>query len=423
MSTFMKHAVLSASVLGLTCGAAFADYTLNILHINDLHSRIESINKYDSTCSTEDEGEGKCFGGIARVKTKIDERRDSLTGEGANVLVLDAGDQFQGSLFYSTYKGKAAAEFMNGIGFDAMAVGNHEFDDGPEGLRDFIDMVEFPVISGNTISGANSVLGDRVKPYIIKEVGGEKIALMSVLAADTVETSSPGPSVLILDEIEYLKGAVSQIEEDEGVNKIVLVSHVGLPKDEAIAAAVDGIDVIVGGHSHTLLSNTDENAASPYPTMVTNPSGVAVPIVQAYAYSKYVGEIQVTFDDEGKVISAQGDPHLLDASVPPDEAFAARVTELGAPIEELKTKIVSESTDVIEGSRDVCRAGECSMGNLVADAMLDRTASQGVSIVIQNGGGLRSSIDAERDHHGRSAHRAAVPEHACDIRPQGIGRD
>jgi 5'-nucleotidase/UDP-sugar diphosphatase len=93
------------------------------------------------------------------------------------VLVLDAGDQFQGSLFYSTYKGKAAAEFMNGIGFDAMAVGNHEFDDGPEGLRDFIDIVEFPVISGNTISGANSVLGDRVKPYIIKEIGGEKVAL------------------------------------------------------------------------------------------------------------------------------------------------------------------------------------------------------------------------------------------------------
>jgi 5'-nucleotidase/UDP-sugar diphosphatase len=181
MNTFIKHALLSRLGPGLSSGVAFADYTLNILHINDLHSRIESINRFDSTCSSEDETEGKCFGGIARVKTKIDERRDALTGEGANVLVLDAGDQFQGSLFYSTYKGKAAAEFMNGIGFDAMAVGNHEFDDGPEGLRDFIDMVEFPVISGNTISGANSVLGDRIKPYIIKEIGGEKVALFPFL--------------------------------------------------------------------------------------------------------------------------------------------------------------------------------------------------------------------------------------------------
>lgn len=393
MTTFIKRALLSASALGLSSGVALADFTLDILHINDLHSRIESINKYDSTCSSEDEAEDKCFGGVARVKTKIDERRAALNDADANVLVLDAGDQFQGSLFYSTYKGEAAAEFMNGIGFDAMAVGNHEFDDGPEGLRDFIDMVEFPVISGNTISGANSVLGDRIKPYLIKEIGGEQVAILSVLAADTVETSSPGPSVLILEEIDYLKGAVAEIEA-EGVNKIILLSHVGLPMDERIAAEVDGIDVIVGGHSHTLLSNTQEGAAGPYPTMVQNPSGTDVPIVQAYAYSKYVGEVQVTFDDEGKVISAEGEPHLLDASVTPDEAFLARVAELGAPIEELKTKVVSETTDMIEGSRDVCRAMECSMGNLVTDAMLDRVKDQGVSIVIQNGGGLRASIDA-----------------------------
>lgn len=393
MTSIITRALLSVSILGLSSGAAFADYTLNILHINDLHSRIEAINRFDSTCSAEDEGEGKCFGGIARVKTKIDERRQALTGENANLLVLDAGDQFQGSLFYTTYKGKAAAEFMNGIGFDAMAVGNHEFDDGPEGLRDFIDLVEFPVISGNTISDANSVLGDRIKPYIIKEVGGEKVALLSVLAADTVETSSPGPTIKILEEIGYLKEAVSEIEQ-EGINKIILVSHVGLSKDQRIAAEVDGIDVIVGGHSHTLLSNTAEGAAGPYPTMVSNPSGVAVPIVHAYAYSKYVGEVKVTFDDDGKVISAEGEPHLLDASVTQDEAFAARVSELGAPIEELKTKVVSESTAVIDGSREVCRATECTMGNLVADAMLDRVGDQGVTIAIQNGGGLRSSIDA-----------------------------
>jgi 5'-nucleotidase/UDP-sugar diphosphatase len=141
-----------------------------------------------------------------------------------------------------------------------------------------------------------------------------------------------------------------------------------------------GIDVIVGGHSHTLLSNTQERCSRPYPTMVANPSGVDVPIVQAYAYSKFLGEVKVTFDDAGKVISAEGEPHLLDASVAPDEAFLARVTELGAPIEELKNKIVAAATDMIEGSRDVCRAMECAMGNLVADAMLDRVSSQGVSM-------------------------------------------
>ena len=392
MKTVLKRALLSASFLGLFAGAAQADYTLNILHINDLHSRIESINKFNSTCSAEDEGKGECFGGIARVKTKIDERRAELTGAGANVLVLDAGDQFQGSLFYTTYKGKDTAEFMNGIGFDAMAVGNHEFDDGPEALQAFIDMVQFPVISGNTIAGANSPVAGKITPHVVKEIGGEKIGIVSVLATDTVETSSPGPTVLILDEIEYLKEAVAALEA-EGVNKIVLLSHVGYTKDQEIAAAVDGIDVIVGGHSHTLLSNTDEKASGPYPTMVKSPSGNDVPVVTAYAYSKYVGDLAVTFDDGGKVVSAEGAPVLLDASVKPDEGFLARIAELGAPIEELKAKPVAMSNGVIEGSREVCRAMECAMGNLVADAMLARVADQGITLAIQNGGGLRASID------------------------------
>ena len=128
-------ASLAAAAVITAAGAAQADYRLNILHINDLHSRIEPISKYDGTCSAEDDAEGKCFGGVARVKTYLDERRAALADE--NVITLDAGDQFQGSLFYSTYKGTAAAVLMNAIGFDVMAVGNHEFDDGPEVLARF----------------------------------------------------------------------------------------------------------------------------------------------------------------------------------------------------------------------------------------------------------------------------------------------
>ncbi|KPB00318.1 5'-nucleotidase C-terminal domain-containing protein [Ahrensia marina] len=393
MKKIAALAAMSVSALALSTSFAAADYELNILHINDLHSRIESINKYDSTCGAEDEAEGKCFGGVARVQTKIDERRDALTGEDKNVLLLDAGDQFQGSLFYITYKGDAAAEFMNGMGFDAMAVGNHEFDDGPEGLKKFLGNVDFPVISGNTIAGASTGIEGGLTPYIVKEVGGEKVGILSVLATDTDETSSPGKDVLFLDEVGYLKGAVAELEE-QGVNKIILLSHVGLPRDKEIAAAVDGIDVIVGGHSHTLLSNTDENAVDTYPVNVKNPSGKDVPIVQAYAYSKYLGELKVVFDDEGNVTSASGDPHLLDASVEPNADVLARVKELGGPIEELKAQVIGETTEMIEGSRDVCRAGECAMGTLVADAMLDRTKDQGVVFAITNGGGLRSSIDA-----------------------------
>jgi len=118
-----------------------------------------------------------------------------------------------------------------------------------------------------------------------------------------------------------------------------------------------------------------------------------VPVVQAYAYSKYLGEITLTFDDDGNLISAEGEPILLDASVTSDEGIAARVAEMGAPIEEMKGRVVASSAATIEGSRDVCRVQECEMGNLVADAMLTRVADQGAQIAIANAGGLRASID------------------------------
>jgi 5'-nucleotidase len=375
----------SVAVLALTAGAAAAEFKLTILHTNDIHSRIESINKYDSTCGAEDEAEGKCFGGVARIMTKVTERRAAL--EGQNVLLLDAGDPFQGSLFYTTYKGAAEAEFMEAIGYDAMAVGNHEFDDGPAGLEKFVDAVSFPVISGNLDLTSEPALKGKVGNHVVLEVGGEKIGIISALATDTVETSSPGPNVVFQDEIESLQADVAALEA-EGVNKIIALTHVGLPKDLEIAEKVAGIDVVVGGHSHTLLSNTSDKAAGPYPTMAGD-----VPVVQAYAYSKYLGELTVTFDDAGNVTAAEGEPILLDASVTPDADIAARVAEMGAPIEEMKTRVVAETTEAVEGSREACRSGECAMGNLVADAMLARVKDQGVTIAFQNGGGLRASID------------------------------
>lgn len=376
----------SAATLALTAGVASAEYSLTILHTNDIHSRIESINKYDSTCGADDETEGKCFGGVARIKTMIDTKRAALAGQ--NFLVLDAGDPFQGSLFYTTYKGAAEAEFMEAIGYDVMAVGNHEFDDGPAGLEAFIDAVSFPVISGNLDLSSSAELNGKVGNHVVLEVGGQKIGIISALATDTVDTSSPGADVVFQDEIDSLKADVAALEA-EGVNKIIALTHVGLPKDLDIAANVPGLDLVVGGHSHTLLSNTNDRAAGPYPTMVGD-----VPVVQAYAYSKYVGEITLTFDDAGNVTAAAGEPILLDASVTPDAAIAARVAEMGAPIEEMKTRVVADSSGIIDGAREACRAVECPMGNLVADAMLDRVADQGISIAIQNGGGLRASIDA-----------------------------
>lgn len=391
----MKKVLLGASALALSAGLAgpaHAEFALTILHINDFHSRFESITGTDSNCNAEGEQKGECFGGIGRLKTAIDARRDALRGAGENVVLLSAGDNFQGSLYYTQYKSQVVTDFFNQMGFDVVATGNHEFDDGPEEYARFIENATFPVIGGNFDTSNDPTLGGRPSGVIVLNVGGEKIGVVGATTEDTPDISSSGPTIEFQSVVGYVRGAVDVLEQ-AGIDKIIVLSHIGYVEDQALAAAVPGIDVIVGGHSHTLLHNTDEKAAGPYPTMV-EAGNVQVPVVQANQYGKYLGELKVTWDDSGKVIAADGGPALLDASVTPDDAFLAKVAELGVPLEELKAEVIGVATATIEGSRDVCRAMECSMGNLVADAMLDRVKDQGIQIAIQNGGGLRASIDA-----------------------------
>lgn len=373
----------SVAVLGLTAGMAAAEYKLTILHTNDFHARFEPINKYDSGCDAEDNAEGKCFGGSARLVTAVNDAR----ARAENSILVDGGDQFQGTLFYTYYKGKVAAEFMNKLGYDAMTVGNHEFDDGPEVLRGFVDSVDFPVLMSNANVADEELLTDKIKKSAVIEVGGEKIGLIGLTPEDTHDLASPGPNVTFSDPVPAVQAEVDKLT-GEGVNKIVVLSHSGFAVDQRVAAETTGVDVIVGGHSNTYLSNVSDNAAGPYPTVVDG-----VQIVQAYAYGKFLGELNVTFDDDGNVISAEGEPLIMDNGVAEDQGSLDRIAELAEPLEEIRNKVVASSADSIEGDRSICRVQECQMGNLVADAMLARVADQGVQLAIANSGGLRASID------------------------------
>ena len=381
----MKRLLTATAALALSAGMAAAEYKLTILHTNDFHDRFDPISKYDGPCSSEDNAEGKCFGGIGRMITAVAAAR---AAGGENQVLLDAGDWFQGSLYYTQYGGDLAAEFMTKLGYDAMAVGNHEFDDGPDGLADFLDQVSFPVLSANIDVSQNNRLAGKVGKSTVLEVGGEKIGIVSVLAEDTPETSSPGATVVFSPAAEAAQAEIDALTGD-GVNKIILLTHVGLAADMRLAEALTGVDLIIGGHSHTLLSNTNDRAAGSYP-MEAN----GVPIVQAYAYGKYLGALEVTFDDAGAVTAISGEPILLDASVAEDEGAVARMVELAKPLEELRNKVVASIPEPLGGDRAVCRAQECSMGTLIADAMLDRVKDQGIQVAIQNGGGIRASIDA-----------------------------
>ena len=374
----------SVAALALSAGTAMADYSLTILHTNDFHARFEPISKYDSGCSAEDNTEGKCFGGSARLVTAVEEAR----ARAGNSILVDGGDQFQGTLFYTYYKGKLAAEMMNKLGYDAMTVGNHEFDDGPEVLRGFMDAVDFPVLMSNADVSGEPLLADTLMKSTTIEVGGETIGLIGLTPQDTDELASPGDNIIFTDPSDAVQGEVDKLTE-AGVNKIIVLSHSGYGVDQTVAANTTGVDVIVGGHSNTYLSNTADNAEGPYPTMIGETA-----IVSAYAYGKFLGELNVTFDDEGTLLSAEGEPLIMDAAVAEDDATVARIAEAAAPLDEIRNMVVAETTEEIIGSRDVCRAMECAMGNLIADAMLERVADQGIQIAIENGGGIRASIDA-----------------------------
>jgi len=382
----IKKLLTSGAVLAISAPMALADYSITILHTNDFHARFEPISRFDSGCSEEDNTEGKCFGGSARLVTGVEAARQRAGN--TPVLLVDGGDQFQGTLFYTYYKGQLAAEMMNKLGYDAMTVGNHEFDDGPEILRQFVGAVEFPILMSNADISMEPQLTDVIQKSTVIEKGGERIGLIGLTPQDTDELASPGPNIVFTDPVGAVQAEVDKLTAD-GVNKIVVLSHSGYSTDQRVAAETTGVDVIVGGHSNTLLSNSVEGAAGPYPTVVNG-----VQIVQAYAYGKYIGELNLTFDDDGNVTDVAGDLVLMDASVTEDESTKARIAEAAVPLEEIRNKVVAEAAGAIEGDRSVCRAMECPMGNIIADAMLDRVKDQGIEIAIQNGGGIRASIDA-----------------------------
>lgn len=377
----INRLLTGAAALMLAACSGETDYTLTILHTNDFHARFEPISQYDSGCSVEDNENGECFGGSARLMTAIGEAR----ARSGNHILVDGGDQFQGTLFYTYYKGRLAAEVMNQMGYDAMTVGNHEFDDGPETLRGFVDAVSFPVLMSNSDISNEPLLSDKIQKSVIIERGGERLGLIGLTPQDTDELASPGPNISFTDPVMAVQGEVDRLTAD-GVNKIIVLSHSGYNIDIRIAENTNGVDVIVGGHSNTLLGDM-AGAAGQYPTMIGDTA-----IVQAYAYGKFLGELEVVFDADGNIIRTTGAPLIMDSEVSEDAATKARITAAAAPLGELRNQIVGSATDTIEASQAVCRAMECSMGNLVADAMLASVENQGVDIAIANSGGLRASI-------------------------------
>lgn len=316
-----KIAVLALSFLllaGLALGAqgAKADYRLTLIHVNDTHSKFEpSLTKL--TLDIDDALKAKPIylelGGFPYAAQVIAQLRASET----NPLVVHAGDFFQGTLYYTKYQGEADVAFWNFLRPDVATLGNHEFDKGSQLLRDvLLSKAIFPIVDANVDMSKDPILKDLApSPYKIITVGKAKIGVIGATTTETPYISSPDKRIAFNDPVSPVQKAVDALAK-AGVNKIVLVSHLGYDEDLKLAAKVSGLDVIVGGHSHSLLGDWKADGLSPsgsYPTSVKDASGGTTLVVQAWEWAKIVGDLAVDFDAKGKVIGFAAKSELVAA--------------------------------------------------------------------------------------------------------------
>jgi 5'-nucleotidase len=389
--TFIKHMAVGGGSLAWMCvGIKFAHaagpetYRVRIIHTNDHHARIEPV--------TGGTPAAPIHGGVSRRKALI----DAIRGEGGNQLLIDAGDVFQGTLWFNQYLGQADLEFYNALGYEAVAIGNHEFDKGQQPLVDFIKGANFPVLSANITVDGSSPLSGLIKPWIVKDVGGQQIGIFGLTTEDTSVLSSPGPGVGFTNYIEAARKAVADLKA-QGVNKIIALTHVGITFDRELARQVDGIQVIIGGHSHTpmgpMVSPADANR--PYPEVHNSPSGKPVIMATDWEWGRWLGDLTIGFDANGEITSVlAAKPTEVAAALDADPGYEARIDVLKQPLVALRSQQVGEAAVPLNGVRADVRTKETNLGNLISDAMLEKTRAAGAVVALMNGGSIRTSVDA-----------------------------
>ena len=370
-----------------------ADFTLSLMHVNDTHARTTQAPKR-----------------LTAIK--------EVRAEKPSALLIDAGDVFSGTLYFNEFEGQADLELMKLMDYDVMTFGNHEFDlgsseEGHKALKEFIEKSNFQFVSSNVdfskdtnlkglfnVNVSTEPKDGQIYSGIIKEIDGQKVGLFGLTTAETANISSP-KDVTFTD---YIKAAQTMVDEFEkqGVNKVVAVTHIGyddnptVDNDLLLAAAVNGIDVIVGGHSHTklekpVLVEKDSTGKEKDPTI----------IVQASQYSEFLGTLDVDFDEAGKVVGHAGElVEIKDQVEDPtaatllktysDKIDAINKTEIGVVAEE---ELQLPRTDG-DDTKPSVRKNETALGNIITDGMLSKAKQYDNKVImaLQNGGGIRAEI-------------------------------
>ncbi|TIC88262.1 bifunctional metallophosphatase/5'-nucleotidase [Nocardioides sp. GY 10113] len=396
-------------------------YTLTVLHNNDGESQL---------ISAPDQAD---YGGIARFASLVDqERAAALEGKGRRgVVLLSSGDNYLAGPEFNASLSKGAPYYdslgLARIGYDAFALGNHEFDFGPENLATFITSFGTPpkFVSANLdFTGEPSLQalveqGTIVKRHVVWEKG-EPIGIVGATTPALASISSPGDVEVLQDVAGIVQRQVNALTR-RGVNKIILISHLqSVEEDRALVPMLRGVDVAIAGGGDELLANEgdalvpgdsislDPTTGEPlsYPLTATGGDGATVPIVTTAGDYKYLGKLVVKFNPRGKLLSVGDDSGPLrvsgveDDAVEPDAWIQENVVDpVQAYVDDLAANVVGTSQVALEGRRDPgVRSEETNLGNLMADSLLwtaqQKAAEYGLDapvIGLQNGGGIRNN--------------------------------
>jgi len=299
-------------------------YTLTLAHINDTHSNFEPSPVQFSLENQQQIYTLKAHsGGYARLGYQIEQARQQATAKQSPFLFLHGGDSFQGTLYFREFKGAANAHLLNLLKPDAMVIGNHEIDAGNSPVQAFLNRIDFPVLAGNMdLSQEDRFKTGRLYGHpmlydfddttetakvLIKPFHDTKLAIIGITLDQMRLIARPDPDTHFVNAIETTQRTIQRLQQ-QGIHHIIVLSHLGLDQDRELAANVDGISLIVGGHSHTLQGDMSDIGLSHIPYAETINS---TPILHAGKYAETLGLAEICFDQHGKIIELLGNNYFM----------------------------------------------------------------------------------------------------------------
>ncbi|WNO82605.1 5'-nucleotidase C-terminal domain-containing protein [Streptococcus suis] len=340
------------------------DYTdISILHTNDMHSYMENFPKK------------------AQLITDI---RASNEKRGVPTFVFDSGDLFSGNIFFNMYRGVKEIELMNRIGCQAMTLGNHEFDHGDELLSRLDDYAQFPIVSSN-LSYQDVEAADELVPLedvLEFDMNGKSLYVLGLTTLETQEVASPSENVIFEDHKQALRRVVDQVLAKEPQAHLVLLSHLGYDEDVHLAKDFPELNVILGGHTHTILKE---------PTQVGS-----ISICQAGQYGRFVGHLSLRCFADGRHEVLAYDLIEVEKLTQEDRAVKAIIDQMKSERDAAFSKPIAILPQALDGERDGIRQGLSTLAPVICQALFEQASQLGLQAdgAVINGFGIRASLSA-----------------------------